>query len=97
MPYPLEGFFQKASNMHPVNPKLVDPNFDQLNRNAFKQAIPAINQMDEHSLSVLIKNNLEVKLLGWTVNVEWNGSTDNKEKDVFLSGPADYVFKAELV
>ena len=60
MPYPLEGFFQKASNMQPVNPKLVDPNFDQLNRNAFKQAIPAINQMDEHSLSVLIKNNLDV-------------------------------------
>lgn len=60
MPYPLEGFFQKASNMQPVNPKLVDPNFDQLNRNAFKQAIPTINQMDEHSLSVLIKNNLDV-------------------------------------
>lgn len=60
MPMPLDGFFQKASQMPPSNPKLVDPNFDQLNRNAFKQAIPNINNMDEHSLSVLIKNNLDI-------------------------------------
>ena len=60
MPMPLDGFFQKASQMPPSNPKLVDPNFDQLNRNAFKQAIPHINNMDEHSLSVLIKNNLDI-------------------------------------
>ena len=60
MPLPLDGFFQKASELTPTNPKLVDTNFDQLNRNAFKLAIPSINQMDEHNLSILIKNNLDI-------------------------------------
>lgn len=60
MRYPLDNFFQKASQMQPTKPKLVDTNFDQLNRNAFKEAIPTISQMDEHSLAILIKNNLDV-------------------------------------
>ncbi len=60
MRYPLDSFFQKISQMQPTNPKLIDPNFDRFNRNAFKQSIPTINQMDEHSLSILIKNNLDM-------------------------------------
>lgn len=60
MPYPLNDFYQKASSIQPVAPNLVNTNFDQLNKNAFKESIPLINQMDDHNLSVLIKNNIDV-------------------------------------
>lgn len=60
MPYPLNDFYQKASTIQPVTPNLVNTNFDQLNKNAFKESIPLINQMDDHNLSVLIKNNIDV-------------------------------------
>lgn len=60
MPYPLDKFFQEAASMSPTTPRLVDTNFDQLNRHAFKNVIPSINQMDEHNLSILIKNNLDI-------------------------------------
>lgn len=60
MPYPLDEFFQKASQMPPSSPKLVNTNFDQLNKNAFKLSIPSIDTMDEHNLAILIKNNLDI-------------------------------------
>lgn len=60
MPYPLEDFYKKASNQPIEESKLINANFDQLNRSAFKLSIPNIPQMDEHSLAVLIKNNIDI-------------------------------------
>ena len=47
-------------------------------------------------LNGYLENPVDVKLLGGTVNVNWTGSTSTPNKDVFLSGPAEYVFTAEL-
>ena len=47
-------------------------------------------------LNGYLENSVDVKLLGGTVNVTWNGSTNNPDGDVFLTGPAEYVFEAEL-
>lgn len=44
-----------------------------------------------------VESSVDVKLLGGTVNVTWNGSANDSNADVFLSGPAEYVFEAELV
>ena len=33
---------------------------------------------------------------GGVVNVEWNGSKDNSELDIFLIGPAKYTFTADF-
>ena len=43
-----------------------------------------------------LENSVNVNLLGGKVNVSWEGTKENTEKDVFLSGPAEYTFKAEL-
>lgn len=56
--YPLSDFYRKASQIQSIKSE-VTPNFDQLNRGIFKQSIPTIDQMDDHSLSVLIKNNID--------------------------------------
>ena len=58
MPYPLEGFFKEASKITPSITKLEDANFNGLQNDAFKNAIPLIPSMDEYSLSILIKNNI---------------------------------------
>lgn len=47
-------------------------------------------------LNGYIKNNVEVKLLGGSVFIEWNGTKENPDSDVFMTGPAEYVFNAEL-
>ena len=47
-------------------------------------------------LNGYIQNTVEVKLLGGSVFVEWNGSKENPNSDVFMTGPAEYVFNAEL-
>lgn len=60
MPLPLENFFQAAATMKPVEKKMVDANFDSLNKQAFKMSIPEIDSMDDHVLSIHIKNNLDV-------------------------------------
>ena len=44
-----------------------------------------------------LENSVEVKLPGGMVNVVWNGSPNRPDGDVFLSGPAEYVFEAELL
>lgn len=44
-------------------------------------------------LNGYIDNPVEVKLLGGTVNIEWQG----EGADVFLSGPAEYVFEANIM
>lgn len=43
-----------------------------------------------------LENSVNVKLLGGEVNVTWNGSPNKPNEDVFLSGPAEYVFEANL-
>lgn len=58
--YPLEEFYRKASQQQSKQPVLVDPNFDMLNRSAFKQAIPQFKSMTEDQIAVLIKNNIDV-------------------------------------
>ena len=47
-------------------------------------------------LNGFLENTVDVKLPGGQVRIEWNGSKENQNYDVFLIGPADYVFKAEL-
>lgn len=59
MPYPLEGYLAQAQNLQPTQPTLVAPDFSQLNRDAFRLAIPSIPQMDDHQLAVLIRNNID--------------------------------------
>ena len=48
-------------------------------------------------LNGYLENSVDVQLLGGKVNVTWNGSPNKTDGDVFLSGPAEYVFNAELV
>jgi len=47
-------------------------------------------------LNGYLENSVDVKLLGGMVNVTWNGNPNKTDVDVFLTGPADYVFEAEL-
>ena len=47
-------------------------------------------------LNGYIENSVEVQLLGGNVKVDWQGSTEAPDADVFLSGPAEFVFEAEL-
>lgn len=47
-------------------------------------------------LNGCLANSVDVELLGGKVNVTWNGSPNKPNGDVFLSGPAEYVFEAEL-
>jgi diaminopimelate epimerase len=48
-------------------------------------------------LNNLTQGDVKVNLLGGAVFIEWQGSKDNPDKDIFLTGPADYVFKAEYM
>jgi diaminopimelate epimerase len=48
-------------------------------------------------LNGYIENSVLVELLGGTVQIDWEGSKDNTDKDVFMTGPAEYVFSAELI
>lgn len=47
-------------------------------------------------LNGYIENSVDVELLGGVVNVVWNGTPNKPEGDVFLSGPAEYVFESEI-
>ena len=47
-------------------------------------------------LNGYIENSVDVQLLGGTVHVEWWGSKEDTDVDVYLSGPAEYVFEANL-
>ena len=47
-------------------------------------------------LNGYIENYVEVLLPGGVVNVIWNGAPNKPQGDVFLSGPAEYVYTAEL-
>lgn len=43
-----------------------------------------------------VENNVDVELLGGMVNVVWNGSPNKPQGDVFLTGPAEYVFEGDF-
>ena len=43
-----------------------------------------------------LRNSVDVKLLGGKVHIDWAGDKINTYRDVFLTGPAEYVFEAEF-
>lgn len=47
-------------------------------------------------LNGYLENSVDVELLGGVVNVSWNGNSTEPNKDVFLTGPAEYVFEANF-
>lgn len=53
------------------------------------------------SVTAAILNNLcdkkvKVNLPGGTLIIEWDGTLDNPDKDIFMSGKAEYVFTGEI-
>jgi len=48
-------------------------------------------------LNGYLENSVDVELLGGKVNVFYDGNSANPSKDVFLTGPANYVFEAEIL
>ena len=48
-------------------------------------------------LNNLTENKVKVNLLGGPVFIEWQGSKDNPNQDIFLIGSANYSFFAEYV
>ena len=48
-------------------------------------------------LNNLTENKVKVNLLGGPVFVEWRGSADDTEKDIFLIGSANYSFFADYI
>lgn len=47
-------------------------------------------------LNGYIENSVEVELPGGTVHIDWAGSKEDTNHDVFLTGPSEYVFEANL-
>ncbi|MFA7659359.1 MAG: diaminopimelate epimerase [Candidatus Gastranaerophilaceae bacterium] len=48
-------------------------------------------------LNNLTDNKVKVNLLGGALTIDWQGSSEDLEKDVFMSGPAEYSFFAEYI
>lgn len=48
-------------------------------------------------LNNLTEQNVKVNLLGGAVMVEWSGTCENPNKDIFLIGPANYSFTADYM
>lgn len=48
-------------------------------------------------LNNLTEHKVKVNLLGGPLTIEWQGSSENTEYDVFMSGPAEYSFFAEYL
>lgn len=48
-------------------------------------------------LNNLTENKVKVNLLGGALTIEWQGSEQNLEQDVFMSGSAEYSFFAEYI
>ena len=47
-------------------------------------------------LNGLVEHSVEVKLLGGSVRIDWPGNKYDTAHDVYMTGPANYVFDAEL-
>jgi len=48
-------------------------------------------------LNNLTESKVKVNLLGGSLTIEWQGSLANLDVDVYMTGPADYVFFAECI
>lgn len=48
-------------------------------------------------LNQKLESTVEVELLGGTVTIEWCGNISNTEQNVFMTGPAEYVYEAKLL
>lgn len=48
-------------------------------------------------LNGYIENSVDVYLLGGMVHIDWDGSKDNPDCDVYLTGPVNYSFDADLL
>lgn len=48
-------------------------------------------------LNGYLENSVDVELLGGMVHIDWAGGVNDTEHDVFMTGPANYVFEAELI
>ncbi len=48
-------------------------------------------------LNNLTENNVRVNLPGGSVNIEWQGSNNDTNHDIFLIGPAEYTFRADFM
>ncbi len=48
-------------------------------------------------LNNLTQQNVKVNLLGGAVSIEWSGTKENPNKDIFLIGPAEYSFTADYM
>ena len=48
-------------------------------------------------LNNLTENKVKVNLLGGAVFIEWQGSKDNLEQNIFMTGPANYSFFADYI
>lgn len=48
-------------------------------------------------LNNLTEYKVKVNLLGGALTIEWQGSSQNPEQDIFMSGPAEYTFFAEYI
>ena len=47
-------------------------------------------------LNGLVEHSVDVKLLGGTVHIDWPGNKYDPNHDVYMTGPAEYVYTAEL-
>ena len=47
-------------------------------------------------LNGLTEHSVEVNLLGGSVHIDWPGNKYDTKHDVYMTGPAEYVFEAEL-
>ena len=48
-------------------------------------------------LNGLVEHSVDVRLLGGTVHIDWPGNKYDPDHDVYMTGPAEYVFEAELL
>ena len=48
-------------------------------------------------LNNLTEQNVKVNLPGGAVFIEWQGSSQNPDKNIFMTGPANYSFFAEYI
>ena len=47
-------------------------------------------------LNNLCDNKVKVNLPGGSLIIEWEGSAEDPDKDIFMSGKAEYVFTGEI-
>lgn len=59
MPNPLTNLYNQIKNTPPVQPKKVEPNFENLNSSIFHNNIYNAINMSEYDLCVFLKNNME--------------------------------------